>query len=154
MNQINQKSGVWKTTFRDFALWWNKRNRLSCSYEFKNNIIYSSSLIDQEFYFEIEMANGFNKIVSGSELNNGVLLDEAKSLHLDRNFNHQSLLIIESAIRYPALKHIKQRLKHYLDWEVKTPIGQLHPNGFRAIIKYLLRLIYDNIPKSWIGKLS
>lgn len=144
LKKINTKQQLWKTSFKAFADWWLMRHKTQMSYELKDKKIFAKMKAgDVKLNAEVVFPDNTRRIVSVQEMMRGFPVigsSDRASLHRIEEL----LPVQEQEVQYGMFKKLKQTVKTFLDWEIKTPRRLLVVCDLSSFFKYGMRIVFDS----------
>lgn len=120
---------VWKTNMSSWVDWWKKRHHFIFSVNWSNGAITTKiNIKNSQFALHICWPDGREELWS-----------EGDFIRLKPTL--QTSPIIEQPIAHSVVKKIKNKLKTFLDWEIKTPINQIAVVDIPTFLKKFFRKI-------------
>lgn len=139
MDVVQELPQVWRVSFEGLARWWRKRQDAEFTFEYRDDKIHL--LTGQpagDFRVEILWPGGRRKICRLEALQPG--LGQTRSGAQAFQSQAGAYPVREECVGYSRFKRVKNRIKRFLDWETKTPLGAYSLYEPRNWLKILLRL--------------
>ncbi len=139
--QVESRPEVWKTDFRSWAAWWERRAGLQFTIKIQDGKICGTGG-GEDLRLAVWSDPERVQLVSFQDLARGVGQPEIKQVPpMPAVFSP-----VQESIPAPGMgRKIRQAVKAWLDWEIKTPRHQLFLSEPRNWPKRALRLMYDRI---------